>query len=94
MYFHKVSGKIPENKHREFEQTLGLVREKLTSACSGFEFSKDQEDDDHYFFISYWDKLDSMQDFTLSNASVMLLGAFKTLGTLNENKRGLMIEIN
>ena len=94
MYFHKVSGTIPENKHKEFKQTLGLFRENLPAGCIGFELTLDPEDQDHYYFISYWNKLEALQDFTQSKVSFMLLGAFKTLGSLHENKRGLMIEIN
>jgi heme-degrading monooxygenase HmoA len=94
MYFHKVSGTIPENKHNEFEQTFGLVKSKLPKGCTGLEFSKDIEDTDLYHFVTFWEKLDIMEHFTQSPTNIMLLGAFRTLGTLSENKSGIMIEIN
>lgn len=94
MYFHKVSGVIPENKHKEFEQTFRFVGSKLPEGCVGIEFSRDMEDLDLYHFISFWEKLDSLEHFTHSPTSLMLLGAFKTLGKLSENKSGIMIEIN
>jgi heme-degrading monooxygenase HmoA len=94
MYFHKVSGTIPENKHNEFEQTFSLLKSKLTEECAGIEFSRDIDDADMYHFISFWEKLESMEHFTHSSTSIILLGAFKTLGALNENKSGIMIEIN
>jgi heme-degrading monooxygenase HmoA len=94
MYFHKVSGTIPENKHKEFEQTFSMVGAKLPEGCAGIEFSRDIEDENRYHFISFWDQMNSLEHFTHSSASMMLLGAFKTLGTLSENKSGIMIEIN
>lgn len=94
MYFHKVSGTIPENKQREFEQTFRYVNSQLPKGCAGIEFSRDIEDHSTYHFISFWEQMASMELFTHSSASVMMLGAFKTLGTLNENKSGIMIEID
>lgn len=94
MYFHKVSGVIPENKHKEFEQTFKFAGTELPKGCTAIEFSRDLDDIDRYYFISFWDKLDSMEHFKHSSASVILLGAFRTLGELSENKTGIMIEIN
>jgi quinol monooxygenase YgiN len=94
MYFHKVSGTIPENKHREFEQTFNIVGAKLPEGCAGIEFSRDIEDENIYHFISFWEQMTFLEDFTQSSASMMLLGAFKTLGTLSENRSGIIIEIN
>lgn len=94
MYYHKVSGTIPENKHKEFEQTFSFVGSKLPQGCAGIEFSRDIEDEDRYHFISFWEHMSSLELFTHSQLSTMLLGAFKTLGTLSENKSGIMIEIN
>ncbi|HLO79817.1 MAG TPA: antibiotic biosynthesis monooxygenase [Chitinophagaceae bacterium] len=94
MYFHKVSGTIPENKHKEFEQTFSFVGTNLPVGCAGIEFSRDIENLDRYHFISFWEHLNSMEHFTHSTTHVILLGAFRTLGELNENKIGIMIEIN
>jgi hypothetical protein len=94
MYFLQLSGTIPENKQTEFEQTFQFVRSKLPEGCSGCIFSRDVDDFHNYHFISYWNKLDNLESFAHSVTSQMILGAFKTLGQLKENKSGLLIEIN
>lgn len=94
MYFQRVSGIIPQNKHKEFEQTLKLVGAEFPDGCVGMEFTRDLKNIDRYFFISFWDKLDSMEHFEHSSANMVMLGAFRTLGELSENKSGIMIEIN
>jgi len=94
MYFLQLSGSIPENKQTEFEQTFEFVRSQLPDGCEGCIFSRDVDDIHIYHFFSYWNKLDNLEKFTHSVTSQMILGAFKTLGRLKENKTGLLIEIN
>ena len=60
----------------------------------GFEFSKDTENQEKYFITTLWQKLNLMQNFCISESGFMMTGAFKALGILEENKHGLMIEIN
>lgn len=93
MYFYLISGVIPGNKSLEFEQTFRIVKSRLSNHCTGCSCSRDLEEENKYHFISYWDRLDSMESFTHSAYSKMLLGAFQTLGKLSQSMSGIMIEI-
>jgi len=90
MYFLKISGEIPPNKQKEFEQTFRLFGEQIPGNCSGYSFSKDLLDNNMYHFFSYWKLLPSLESFRNSNAYFILIGAFKTLGRLSENNTGNM----
>ena len=84
MYFLKVSGKIPPNKQKEFQQTFRLFGEQMPADCSGYSFAKDLLEFDTYDFFSYWKQNPSLQSFRRSDAFFILIGAFKTLGHLSE----------
>lgn len=94
MYYLKISGLIPENKQLEFEQTVRMISSKMPKSCVDFHTTRDINHQDFYQFTAYWDKLASLQSFSLTISYSMLLGSFKTLGSLLENKSGSMVEIN
>lgn len=92
MYYLKLSGYIPESKQVEFEQTYRFVSTQIPRTCSEYSISKDVLDDGIYHFISYWPFLAPLKSFTHSQSFLMLIGAFKTLGKLYENKKGEITE--
>jgi len=94
MYYLKLSGFIPENKQREFEQTYRLVSTQIPRICRSYSISKDALDEGIYHFISYWPFRSSLESFSRSASFLMLIGAFKTLGELHENVSGEMTEIS
>lgn len=94
MYYLKISGLIPENKQLEFEQTVRMISAKMPKSCVGFHITRDINNQEHYQFTAYWEILASLQSFTRTISCSMLLGSFKTLGNLIENKSGSMVEIN
>jgi alpha-amylase/alpha-mannosidase (GH57 family) len=93
MYYLKLSGFIPENKQREFEQTYRLVSTQIPKICRGYNITKDALNDGIYHFISYWPFEASLDSFSHSTSFIMLMGAFKTLGELQENVSGEMTQI-
>ncbi|HEY6977525.1 MAG TPA: hypothetical protein VH396_14605 [Chitinophagaceae bacterium] len=93
MYFLKLSGFIPENKQREFEQTYRLVSTQIPKICESYSISKDALDEGIYYFISYWPFEASLESFSHSPSCMMLTGAFKTLGELYENVSGEITQI-
>jgi quinol monooxygenase YgiN len=92
MYFLKISGLIPLNKQTEFEQTYRYMRTLIPAACSSYALTRDFSREDEYQFMSYWELKDTMEDFARTPAYKMLKGAFQTLGSLHEDKRGLIME--
>jgi len=92
MYFLKISGLIPINKQTEFEQTYRYIRSQIPATCSSYTLTRDFHREDEYQFMSYWEGKDTMEDFACTSAYKMLKGAFQTLGSLNEDKSGLIME--
>jgi len=92
IYYLKLSGYIPESKQLEFEQTYRLVSTQIPKACNAYNISKDVLDDGVYHFISYWPFPAQLESFSHSPSFLMLIGAFKTLGELYENKKGEMTD--
>ena len=93
MYYLKLSGFIPEDKQREFEQTYRLVSTQIPRICKGYNISKDALDEGTYHFISYWPFEHSLESFSHSPSFMMLTGAFKTLGELYENVSGEITQV-
>lgn len=92
MYFLKITGLIPINKQTEFEQTYRYVRTLIPATCSSYALTRDFHREDEYQFMSYWELKDTMEDFARTPAYKMLKGAFQTLGSLHEDKSGLIME--
>jgi len=88
MYYLKLSGFIPENKQKEFEQTYKLVSTQMPNSCRQHSISKDLSHKHVYHFVSYWSSSGDMDSFCISSDFTILIGAFKTLGELYDNARG------
>jgi hypothetical protein len=91
MYYVKLSGFIPKNKQREFEQTYRLVSSQIPKTCPEHNISKDIAHENVYHFVSYCVSPDAMEAFSHSPAFIMLIGAFKTLGKLSDHTQGEMV---
>jgi hypothetical protein len=94
MYYLKLSGYIPESKQMEFEQTYRFITTQIPKACKGYNITKDVIDQDVYHFVSYWSLLAHLQSFSKSASFLMMMGAFRNLGELQENATGEMIQEN
>lgn len=86
MHCLKMSGIVPLGKHREFEQTFRFVANHLSHNCIEFKLFADALVANQYHFMAFWSTLESMDLFCTSNEFFVLLGAFKTLGTLHKSE--------
>ena len=80
LHFLRISGHVPENKHREFEQTFKFVFNQLPSDCIEHSLSADVFSPNNYHFFSLWISAGSMQNFMSSVEFQLLTGAYFTLG--------------
>jgi hypothetical protein len=80
MHFLRISGHVPENKHREFEQTFKFVFNQLPADCIEHSLSVDVFSHNNYHFFSLWLSGSSMQAFMASVEFQLLTGAYFTLG--------------
>jgi len=87
MYIQIVSGLIPANKQVEFEQTYRYVVTQLPENCSADHIAEDTIHDCVFHITIQSESLHTLKSFTRSQAFTMLVGAFKTLGKLYENKQ-------
>lgn len=92
MYFLKISGLIPRNKQIEFEQTYRYVSSMIPGSCLKYTLTRDFQQEDTFQFISYWESRDFMEAFARSSVYRMLKGAFQTLGRLNEDGSGMVVD--
>jgi hypothetical protein len=79
-HFLRISGDVPENKRREFEQTLKFVFNHLPSECVEHSLSIDVFVEGHYHFFSLWLSGSSVKAFMASMEFQLLTGAYFTLG--------------
>lgn len=93
MFFLRISGLIPANKHMEFEQTYRYVSSLIPHSCMKYSLTRDFQQPDFFQFMSYWESKDFMEAFSQSAAYRMMKGAFLTLGRLSEDKSGVIMEI-
>ncbi len=88
-----LSGTVPMEKQREFEQTFRLVSGLIPSDCMQVSFSMDIQKPDMYHFFSLWETEESLTSFCKSREFITLIGAYKTLGMLGKSLRGQLINI-
>ena len=79
-HFLRISGDVPENKRREFEQTFKFVFNQLPAECIEHSLSNDVFVDGHYHFFSLWLTGRAMKLFMSSVEFQLLRGAYFTLG--------------
>lgn len=94
MYYLKLSGFIPKNKQKEFEQTYRLLSTQMPKACRQHSISKDLSHQNVYHFVSYWISSNDVDSFCSSSDFMMLIGAYRTLGELYDNARGELMHAN
>lgn len=82
----KMSGIVPLGKRKEFEQTFRFVSNHLSRNCIEFNLFADAFVPNHYHFQAFWLNPESLNIFCTSNEFFLLVGAFKTLGTLERSE--------
>lgn len=80
LHFLRISGDVPGNKRREFEQTFKFVFNQLPADCIEHSLSADVLVEGHYHFFSLWLTGSSMKLFMASVEFQLLTGAYFTLG--------------
>ncbi|MHA4843813.1 hypothetical protein ACX0G7_06615 [Flavitalea antarctica] len=80
LHFLRMSGDVPGNKRKEFEQTFRFVFNQLPPECIEHSLSADVFNDGHYHFFSLWLNGNSMKLFMSSMEFQLLTGAYFTLG--------------
>ena len=93
VHFLKMTGTVPPGKRKEFEQTVKFVSNHLSFDCLQFSLSADIFTTDLYHFYSLWPSRESLGNFYRSQEFKLLDGAYKTLGTLESNIAGELVEI-
>ena len=83
-HFLRISGYVPGNKRREFEQTIKFVFNQLPVDCIEHSLSADVFVEGHYHFFSVWLKDSAMKSFMSSMEFQLLSGAYYTLGDDDE----------
>jgi hypothetical protein len=92
-YFLRISGDVPGNKRREFEQTLKFVFNQLPSECIEHSLSADVFVDGQYHFFSLWLTGSAMKSFMASVEFQLLTGAYFTLGDEQKTVHGPIADI-
>lgn len=86
MHCLKMSGIVPLAKRKEFEQTFRFVSNHLSRNCIEFSLFADALVPNHYHFLTLWPTFESMDRFCSSNEFFLLVGAYKTLGSLESSE--------
>jgi len=92
-HFLRISGDVPGNKRREFEQTFRFVFNQLPGECIEHSLSADVFVDGHYHFFSLWLTAKAMKLFMESIEYQLLTGAYFTLGGEEKTTHGPIAEI-
>jgi hypothetical protein len=93
LHFLRISGDVPGNKRREFEQTFRFVFNQLPGECIERSLSADVFVDGHYHFFSLWLTAKAMRTFMTSAEFQLLTGAYFTLGTDEQTTHGPIADI-
>jgi hypothetical protein len=81
--FLKISGSVPQNKQKEFDQTFRFVFNQLPFECIECNLAMDVNSPGYYHFYALWQDESSLKTFMASMEFHLLVGAFKALGTIN-----------
>jgi hypothetical protein len=92
-HFLRISGDVPGNKRREFEQTFRFVFNQLPADCIEHSLSADVFVDGRYHFFSLWLSGNSMKLFMASVEYQLITGAYFTLGGDEKTVHGPMADI-
>ena len=92
-HFLRISGDVPENKRKEFEQTFRFVFNQLPDECIEHSLCKNVFIDGNYSFFSIWKTGSSMKAFMQSVEYQLLTGAYFTLGDEEKIEHGPVADI-
>ena len=92
-HFLRISGDVPGNKRKEFEQTFKFVFNQLPAECIEHSLSSDVFNGGHYHFFSLWLNAGAMKLFMSSVEFQLLTGAYFTLGEDEKIAYGPMADI-
>jgi len=92
-YFLKLTGYIPENKRKEFEQTFKFVFAQLPHECLDHSLSIDHMRHGYYHFFSLWSSAKVLSNFLNSQEFQVLEGAYDTLGSMVSSMQGELVDI-
>ena len=92
-YFLRISGDVPGNKRKEFEQTFKFVFNQLPADCIEHSLSTDVFVEGHYHFFSVWVSGSSLKLFMASVEFQLLTGAYFTLGEEEKTVHGPVADI-
>ena len=93
-YFLRISGDVPVNKRKEFEQTFRFVFNQLPDECIERSLSVDVFIEGHYHFFSVWLTGSAMKLFMASVEFQLLSGAYFTLGEEQKTAHGPKADIH
>jgi len=88
MYYLVLSAFVPLQKHHEFEETCKLASFQMPDTCPVHDFYKNELARNEYYMISYWQTIESLNEYVKSPAYLMISGAFHTLGEHSSNVFG------
>ena len=91
--FLKVTGLVPSAKHKEFEQTFRFVSNHMPVNCLQQSLSADILNPNLYYFFSLWPSRESLLAFCHSKEYDVLMGAYKVLGSLEDNVNGPLVDV-
>ena len=92
-HFLRISGDVPGNKRREFEQTVKFVFNQLPNGCIEHSLSEDVFVNGHFHVFSIWISGAAMKLFMASVEFQLLTGAYFTLGGEEKVAHGPMADI-
>jgi hypothetical protein len=93
IHFLKLTGFIPENKRKEFEQTFRFIFNQLPTDCLEHDLSMDINFPGRYHFYSLWPSYNALAVFMKSQEFLVLEGAYEALGTLDKTNHGELVDI-
>jgi quinol monooxygenase YgiN len=88
-----MSGMIFPAKRKEFEQTFRFVFNLRIPDCLQYTLSVDIFTPNQFHFYSLWVTLESLKEFSKSQEFQLLKGAFQTLGSLESETAGELVDI-
>jgi hypothetical protein len=93
-HFLKISGEIPNDKKKEFEQTIRFVFNQLPQECIQRELSFDANSEGKYSVFSLWLDEHSLLKFMESEEFLLIKGAYSALGHIYSIDRGISKDLH
>src|SRR6266513_836593 len=93
IHFLKISGLVPVNKRKEFEQTLRFMTNQFPAECMEYHISMDIFTTGYYHFYSLWSSGIALTDFLESGDFHFIRGLYKTVGSFEKAITGELLDI-